>query len=805
MSRKTSSQPSASSPPRGYAQEELPGLPARPSHPTLGRVVVLGSRLYKYWRNLGAILVIALALLTLVGLTGLSSGSWLNAWADFLRTWLGWGAILMPISLGWLAWLQLAPHALHAGAPITIRWGRVIAAEGAAVALMGLLNLAIGKNVTLAASGQGGGLMGWSIGFMIGAVLPAPADGLLLLALFVFGIFLASEVTADRLGRVLDWLQSFGFESGHAATRAAAPARKPVGEAGALAEPLTTRATTPARKPRTKIAANERVRVLVETADDEVKVKLKKRAAILPDLSLLENSETKRPAQKDIDETGSVIVKTLKEFGVPVNILGARVGPSVTQYQVEPGFVERPGPDGASKQWKVRVAQISSLSDDLALALSANTLRIEAPVPGESYVGIEVPHRRTATVGLRPVIESESFQRINSPLAVALGRDVSGGAVSADLGKMPHLLIAGTTGSGKSVCIASIVTCLAVNNTPDDLRMVLIDPKMVELVRFNGLPHLFGKVETDLDRITGVLRWVTREMDRRYKLFETVSARNLESYISKIGKKSTAERLPRLVVLIDELADLMMRAPDETERTVVRLAQMARATGIHLVVATQRPSTDIVTGLIKANFPARISFAVTSSIDSRVILDMVGAESLLGRGDMLFLNPEASAPLRVQGCFVSDREIDRVVTYWREQAAEAGEPEPIDVEESDPAVGPAAETVAPAPEQAPWDMMLAREAVVEDKDGQIEQAIAIVKKYGNASASLLQRKMRIGYPRAARLMDELREMGIVGREQTGGKTREVFVRGDDDPIGDRAARIIGGESESNDEAPEADE
>jgi S-DNA-T family DNA segregation ATPase FtsK/SpoIIIE len=788
----------------GNAQDELPGLPPRAPvsqmNPALGRVVVLGSRLYKYWRNLGAVLVIALALLTLFGLTGLSSGTLLNAWADFLRRWLGWGAILVPVSLGWLAWLQLAPHALRGGVSIRIHWSRVIAGEGAAVALLGLLNLAIGKDVATAAAGQGGGLIGWSIGYLIAGLLPPPTDLLLLLALFVFGLFLASEVTADRLGRVLDWLQAFGFEGGVPAAEVRKSAAGP-----ATAEPMTNRATAPARKPRTKIAANERVRVPVETADDQVKPKLKKRAAVLPDLALLDNSESRRPAQKDIDETGSVIVKTLKEFGVPVNVLGARVGPSVTQYQVEPGFVERPGPDGASKQWKVRVAQISSLADDLALALSANSLRIEAPVPGESYVGIEVPHRRTSTVSLRPVIESESFQRLNSPLAIALGRDVSGGAIAADLGKMPHLLIAGTTGSGKSVCIASIVTCLAVNNTPDDLRLVLIDPKMVELVRFNGLPHLFGKVETDLDRITGVLRWVTREMDRRYKLFETVGARNLENYSSKIGKKSTAERLPRLVVLIDELADLMMRAPDETERTVVRLAQMARATGIHLVVATQRPSTDIVTGLIKANFPARISFAVTSSVDSRVILDGIGAESLLGRGDMLFLNPEISAALRLQGCYVSDREIDRIVSYWREQAAEAGGPEPVEIEAAETAearVPPAPGASGPA--QAPWDMMLAREAVVEDKDGQIEQAIAIVKKYGTASASLLQRKMRIGYPRAARLMDELREMGIVGREQTGGKTREVFVRGDDDPIGDRAARIIGGEGREEDDDDEAE-
>jgi S-DNA-T family DNA segregation ATPase FtsK/SpoIIIE len=413
-------------------------------------------------------------------------------------------------------------------------------------------------------------------------------------------------------------------------------------------------------------------------------------------------------------------------------------------------------------------------------------------------VGIEVPHRRTSTVSLRPVMESEAFQKINSPLAIALGRDVSGAPAAVDLGRMPHMLIAGTTGSGKSVCIASLVTCLIANNTPDDLRLVLIDPKMVELVRFNGLPHLYGKVETDLDRITGVLRWVTREMDRRYKLFETVSARNLETYTNKIAKKPDAERLPRMVVMIDELADLMMRAPDETERTLVRLAQMARATGIHLVVATQRPSTDIVTGLIKANFPARLSFAVTSLIDSRVILDVSGAESLLGRGDMLFLNPEAGHPVRLQGCYVTDREIDRIVHFWREQAAEAAEELPL--EEAAPVVSAVDDpTAPPSDEQAPWEVMLAREAVVEDKDQQIEQAIAIVKKFGNASASLLQRKMRIGYPRAARLMDELREMGIVGREQTGGKTREVFVRGDDDPIGEQAARLIGGEDEPDED------
>ena len=324
--------------------------------------------------------------------------------------------------------------------------------------------------------------------------------------------------------------------------------------------------------------------------------------------------------------------------------------------------------DGEAKQ-KVRVAQIASLSRDLALALSADRLRIEAPVPGRPYVGIEVPNTRSAMVRLRPILESDAFNKINSPLAIALGRDVSGSPVVADLARMPHLLIAGTTGSGKSVCIAAITACLVMNNTPEDLRLVMADPKMVELVRFNGLPHLYGKVETEIERIMGVLRWTVAEMDRRYKLLEASRSRNIDSYNRKVRRRKGEQPLPQIVVLIDELADMMMTSPDQTEHNLVRLAQMARATGIHLVVATQRPSTDVVTGLIKANFPARISFAMASSIDSRVILDSVGAESLLGRGDMLYLAPEAPAPMRSQGVWVTDQEIERVITFWQKPGA----------------------------------------------------------------------------------------------------------------------------------------
>jgi S-DNA-T family DNA segregation ATPase FtsK/SpoIIIE len=470
------------------------------------------------------------------------------------------------------------------------------------------------------------------------------------------------------------------------------------------------------------------------------------------------NEQTVRPDERDINMTAGLIEKTLAEFGIPARVVGFRVGPTVTQFAVEPGFVEKTGPsnEGESARQKVRVSQISALARDLALALSAERLRIEAPVPGRPYVGIEVPNVRTSVVRLRPILEAELFYRLNSPLAVALGRDVSGQPVVADLARMPHVLIAGTTGSGKSVCIAALTTCLVMNNTPEDLRLVMIDPKMVELVRFNGLPHLFGKVETDLERILGVLRWTVAEMDRRYRLLEASHSRNLDSYNRKARRRRGEEPLPRIVLLIDELADLMMSAPDQTEPALVRLAQMARATGIHLVVATQRPSTDVVTGLIKANFPARISFAVASSVDSRVILDSTGAESLLGRGDMLFIPPEASAPLRCQGVMVSDPEVERVITFWQ-KAAQREEPE--------------------AP---PWEELLAQETMLADRDDLIQKAIEVVRETQRASASLLQRRLRIGYPRAARLVDELEELGVIGPAQGGGREREVLIEKNED-------------------------
>jgi S-DNA-T family DNA segregation ATPase FtsK/SpoIIIE len=450
----------------------------------------------------------------------------------------------------------------------------------------------------------------------------------------------------------------------------------------------------------------------------------------------------------------------LDEFGIPAKVVGFRTGPTVTQFAVEPGYIDKSDDD----RMKIRVSQISSLQRDLALALSAQRLRIEAPVPGKSYVGIEIPNPNSAEVQLRPLIESEAFYRINSPLALTLGRDVSGRPVVADLATMPHLLIAGTTGSGKSVCITALTACLVMNNTPAELKLAMIDPKRVELMRFNGLPHLMGSVETEIDRILGVLRWATTEMDYRYKLLEKARARNIDSYNKKMERQGKRP-LPKIVIVIDEMADLMMSAPDQTEHALVRLAQKARAIGIHLILATQRPSTDVVTGLIKANFPTRISFTVATSIDSRVILDTGGAETLLGRGDMLFLHPEIGLPMRAQGVIVSDSELNRIIRWWKKSTEEK---EAYVRERYDDSETP------------PWEESVGEEDETNEDKALIREAINLIKSEGHASASYFQRQLRVGYPRAARLVDQLEEKGIIGPSQGGGREREILIDLDED-------------------------
>ncbi|HCS39416.1 MAG TPA: cell division protein FtsK [Anaerolineaceae bacterium] len=455
-----------------------------------------------------------------------------------------------------------------------------------------------------------------------------------------------------------------------------------------------------------------------------------------------------------------IIEETLASFGAPGHIVEIHRGPAVTQFGVEPDFIEN-----RAGRTRVRVSKIVGLSDDLALAMAAKSIRIQAPVPGKAYVGIEVPNTELTLVSLRELLENEAFRKIKSSLRFALGKDVAGRPICADLTAMPHMLVAGTTNSGKSVLVNAILTSLLLNNSPSELRLLLVDPKRVELTGYNGIPHLLGPVVVEADRVVGALQWCLHEMDTRYKKFAKAGARNIVDY-----NKKSEEHIPYLVIVIDELADLMMLAPDETERSITRLAQLARATGIHLILATQRPSVDVVTGLIKANFPARVAFMVASNMDSRVILDQPGAEKLLGKGDMLYQAPDAPAAVRLQGVYVSDPEIQRLVDSWRVIAmnykAEGGQ-EPDNM------------IMDPFTPGTPLKQGELFDDGSRPNDPLLEDAMEIVRRENKASISMLQRKMRIGYTRSARLIDTLEEKGIIGPQMHGSQVREVLTFGNE--------------------------
>jgi DNA segregation ATPase FtsK/SpoIIIE, S-DNA-T family len=496
----------------------------------------------------------------------------------------------------------------------------------------------------------------------------------------------------------------------------------------------------------------------------------------LPPLDLLAEAAEVEIRPVDNEARSQLIVETLASFGVDARVASINQGPTVTQFGVEPGWetktrtvavrddrgrqvYDRDGrPQTRTEtisRTRVRVNRITSLANDLALALAAPTIRIEAPVPGKPIIGIEVPNTTTSLVAIRSVVESTAFQKANlrSRLAIALGKGVSGEPVAADLGKMPHLLIAGATGSGKSVCINSIIACFLLHNTPEELRLVLVDPKRVELANFAQIPHLaFSKIITDTEEVVGTLQAIIHEMDSRYRRFASVGVRNIEGYNKS---PSATHPLPQWVVVIDELADLMMAAPYEVERQICRLAQLARATGIHLIIATQRPSVDVVTGLIKANFPTRIAFAVSSQVDSRTIIDGAGAEKLLGRGDMLFMPTDASKPKRLQGSFVSDRELDAIVTWWTSDRFRHLVPDKLD------------HLLEEAHEEAGDDRGSA------DDDPLYEAARELAGQHSRVSTSMLQRRLHIGYPRAARLIDLLEENGVVSAAE-GSQSREVL-------------------------------
>ena len=499
------------------------------------------------------------------------------------------------------------------------------------------------------------------------------------------------------------------------------------------------------------------------------------------------------PGELDQDsllEQARIIEDTLASFGAPGKVVEVNSGPVITQYGVEPAYLTAK----TGKRNRVKVGAIAKLDKDLQLALGrAFAADGGRRCPGKGYVGIEVPNPASARVGLRDVMDSSAYQRTESPLAIALGMSVDGKPIAADLTQMPHMLIAGTTGSGKSVCVNAIINSILVNNSPETARFIMVDPKRVELTGYNGLPHLVAPVVVELERIIGVLRWVTTEMDERYKKFSQAGARNIIDYNSILDPALPA--MPYIVVVIDELADLMMMAPDDTERAIARIAALARATGIHLIIATQRPSVDVVTGLIKANCPARIAFAVAGSVDSRVIIDQPGAERLLGKGDMLYLSGDTPAPQRVQGVHVSNEEIRRIGRFWKRQGrALPGDSnfEPIalpakstpapSAASDDDAMSPAAETNT-GDQAAFWEMPDAGKTRSSgpsgrknpDEDELYQQAVEMVRRLEKASVSLLQRRLRIGYTRAARLIDMMEARGVVGPPKEGSsKPRDVL-------------------------------
>lgn len=775
--------------------------------------------------EIAAIVLIVFGMVSFMSLFDVSSdASMSRAWSKALTDLFGYGSVIVAVAIFALGVVILLPKI---GIRITFSPQRILALEIAFIAVLALMHLSVGDPElrAVARAGQGGGLIGGAFSSVISTLFGTS------LTIFFFVstlIICAGVVLGVRKSQILSWLktrserlQDFSdqidakYKPKPAAQQAPPPVRTPYGtlmrirpEPGHLPPSMRADALPPLGIDEPKESTlTEQDKALfgraVATVDfsvigtmlkgqksadgfqmverpdgrtkryfsvDNIKEakKVGKRDKDLPPLELLQDLEIILPDEEEINKNVVLIENTLLEFDIDIDVVDVRIGPTVTQYAVQP-FREDKDSDGGTN--RTRLSKIAALSSDLSLSLSAKRLRLETPVPGHSYMGIEVPNKKPSVVALRSVYESRAYhdmlQKKKSPLFIPIGRDVAGEPVGIDLAGCPHMLIAGTTGSGKSVAIAAIATALVLDNMPDTVKLVMLDPKMVELSRFNGLPHLLGPVETEQERIIEVLRWCTREMDRRYKLLEENAARNIEIYNSRLGQRRKKEMLPFIVIMIDEVGDLMMSRPEETEKTITRLAQMARAVGMHLIVATQRPSVDVITGLIKANFPSRISFAVASGIDSRVILDSVGAETLLGKGDMLYLAPDAAGPRRIQGCFVTDEEVRSVVNHWRKWKVEQIQ------------AGTLEKTIG-----APWERGLTRREFLAETDPMLEDAIELVIKEREASAALIQRKLGLGYPRAARIMDLLEELGIIGEPVAGGRARRVTIEPGKDPFKD---------------------
>jgi len=674
-------------------------------------------------------LICALSFLNLAGRAGL--------YADWgLAVVFGWGRFFLPVGLIGFGYVLARPNKYH------LSFLHYLGIFLSVACFFGLIHLKVPTKdlFSLSFDGLGGGMVGYLISFPAITYLGFWASLLIFSAVLVVSIFLLFNTSFEDLWKKLTAFKPLFIkeQSENESEKSYEQEEKNENEKVITKE---NESDTDTRATEVKFSKKG---VLDETNSGYTRIIASKVKVDLP-MSLLDDKISK-PTSGDIKFGAERIQQTLRNFNIPVEMGEIQVGPTVTQYTFKPA-------EG------VKLSKITALNNDLALALAAHPIRIEAPIPGKSLVGIEVPNKKPAIVRIREVLEADSFKNRKNNLAVALGKDVSGKCWSTEISGMPHLLVAGSTGSGKSVCLNTIILSLLYENNPDTLRMILVDPKRVEFPIYNGIPHLLTPVITDVTKTVYALRWAISEMDHRFDVLSKVNKRNLESY-----NETAKEKMPYIVIIIDELADLMIAAAAEVEGSIIRLTQMARAVGIHLIVATQRPSVDVITGLIKANIPCRIAFSVASLMDSRTILDSAGAEKLVGKGDMLYMSPQTSTPRRLQGTYVTDEEIKKVVTFLKNACPEA------------PEYNEEIVSKASGNNNSSFNFNDGAKGGGGD-DGSEElfsEAKEEVIRMGKASASLLQRRLRVGYARAARLIDMLEEAGIVGPAD-GARPREILV------------------------------
>lgn len=699
-----------------------------------------------FWQQVSAVLLVVMAILLLIATFG--AGGPLLAWLlDVSRSTVGVITYVLPLIALFMAVSIF--RAENNRLPVVMKVAAVILV----VLLSGLLGLMSSdpRSSTLALQGEGGGAVGWLANQAVLAMLNVSTGSLIYIVLIAITLLFVLRVSPKA---VIDSIIQFfrreeaGFEANAsvAARASGVLERKPstIGELK-LNEGVPTVMSSDDKRGmhrgslrdsiKTDKAAEEQA-ALISTTDPDWTP---------PSLDILEKKQSPADAG-DVKHNAQIIKDTLAEFNIDVEMEGANIGPKVTQYTLKP-------PAG------VKLTRISALETNIALNLAAQALRIEAPIPGQRAVGIEVPNRKAADVRLHGILSSRQWNSMSEPLGFAIGKDIAGEAVVGELNKMPHVLIAGQTGSGKSVMINTLLSSLLYRNSPSDMRLILVDPKQVEMAPYEDIPHLLTPIITEPEKCISALKWAVNEMERRYSLLAEQKLRDIKSY----NQQNTQEAMPYIVIVIDELADLMMVAARDVEALIVRLAQKARAVGIHLVLATQRPSVDVITGLIKANIPARIAFTVASQVDSRTILDQIGAEKLLGQGDMLLLTPAMNKPKRIQGAWVTDMEVTKITDHLRMQR-----PPQYDAE------------IVAQPVH-----LNGKGGVVMDFDGSgsdddmYKDAVRVVVDSGKASTSLLQRRLRIGYSRAARIMEEMEEQGVIGPAD-GARPREVLIGSADD-------------------------